>query len=204
MKRVVIGLVGPIASGKGYLAEFLKRNGFYYLSLSDRVREETDLRGLKRERETLQNVGNELRKEFGPNICAKRTVALIPEETRLVVIDSIRNPMEIDYLKAIFGEDGFTVVGVDAEAQLRLRWYLERAKVRGEDGVTEADFWRANDRDQGVGEEASGQQGKWCLELSDIKLENDGSDRFLREGREVLRERLGLNLEGGTVSKERL
>jgi len=202
MKRVVIGLVGQIASGKGFLAEDLKRNGFSYFSLSDRVREETDRRGLKRERATLQDVGNDMRRQSGPNVCAKETAALVKPEDALVVIDSIRNPVEIDYLKVVFGEDDFTVVGVDADAELRLGWYLERAKVRGEDGVTEADFWQADDRDQGRGEDSFGQQGAQCLKLADIRLANDGTEKFLREGREVLTQRLGLNLEGVHSSRE--
>ncbi len=200
MKQAVIGLVGPIASGKGFLAEFLVEKGFAYWSLSDRVREETDRRRLPRERGILQDIGNELRFSFGPATLAKQTWALIPDTAELVIIDSIRNPMELDFLKAF----GTTIIGVDASVENRLRWYLERAKKRGEDGATAEDFYRANARDLGEGEDAYGQQGGECLRLSDIKLFNDGTNRFLREGGEALREQLGLNLEGGTVGKERL
>ncbi|MEK7524892.1 MAG: hypothetical protein AAB548_00795 [Patescibacteria group bacterium] len=198
MKRVVIGLVGPIASGKGFLAEFLIKKGFAYWSLSDRVREETDRRGLPRERGILQDIGNELRLSFGPVVLVRQTLALISDAAELVIIDSIRNPMELDFLKAL----GTVIVGVDASVENRLGWYLERAKKRGEDGATTEAFYRANARDLGEGEGAYGQQGGECLRLADIKLFNDGSDGFLREGDEALRERLGLNLEGRTNSKE--
>ena len=124
MKRVVIGLVGPIASGKGFLAEFLIKKGFAYWSLSDRVREETDRRGLPRERGILQDIGNELRLSFGPVVLVRQTLALISDAAELVIIDSIRNPMELDFLKAL----GTVIVGVDASVENRLGWYLERAK----------------------------------------------------------------------------
>src|SRR3989344_4727298 len=200
MKRVVIGLVGPIASGKGFLAEFLVGKGFAYWSLSDRVREETERRGLPKERSILQDIGNELRQSFGPVVLVRQTLVLIPDTAELVIIDSIRNPMELDFLKAF----GTAIIGVDASVENRLRWYLERAKKRGEDGATAEAFYRANARDLGEGEDAYGQQGGECLRLADIKLFNDGNDRFLREGGEALRERLSLNLERVTLSKERL
>ena len=40
--QIVIGLVGPIASGKGTISEYLKSQGFVYFSLSDVVREITN------------------------------------------------------------------------------------------------------------------------------------------------------------------
>lgn len=201
MKRVVIGLVGPIASGKGFLAEYLVANGFVHFSLSDRVREEVDARGLRRERKTLQDVGNDLRNTFGASVLARRTVELIPDEVELIVIEGIRNPMEIDYLKATLG---VTVVGVDADRELRLGWYLERARTRGEDGVTVEDFFRADERDQGKGEYLSGQQGRMCMEMADQVVVNDGTDRFLRESMDFLRRELGFDPEGRKKEKERL
>ncbi len=201
MKRVVIGLVGPIASGKGFLAEYLVANGFVHFSLSDRVREEVDGRGLKRERKILQDVGNDLRNNFGASVLARRTVELIDDEVELVVIEGIRNPMEVDYLKAILG---ITIIGVDADRELRLGWYLERAKSRGEDGVMAEDFYRADERDQGKGEDLSGQQGRMCMEMADHVVINDGTDRFLRESMDYLRAELGFDPEGRKKEKERL
>ncbi len=55
--QIVIGLVGPIASGKGTISEYLKSQGFVYFSLSDVVREETVARGLEMSRKNLQDVG---------------------------------------------------------------------------------------------------------------------------------------------------
>ncbi len=200
MKRVVIGLVGPISGGKGFLAEYLAANGFFYTSTSDRVREEADRRGLVRVRETLQNIGNELRTIFGSAVLVERSLFLIPTDAKLVVIDGIRNPGEAMYVKE---QMGGIIIGVDAPVELRLRWYLERAKKRGEDGVTEEDFWRANDRDLGIGEDAMGQQSKATFEMSDHVINNDGSDRMIRECNSWLLEKFGVNLEGKKKAKEK-
>lgn len=200
MKRTVIGVVGPIASGKGFLAEYLKSQGFFMVTLSDRLREEADRLGVARTRENLVAIGNQWRREFGSEVLAKRSVALIPEEAKQVVIDGIRNPGEIVFLRDFWNA---TIIGVDAAAELRLNWYLERAKRRGEDTASEAEFWKANDRDLGLGEDALGQQGKLCLELADIRMVNDGTVKFSEGIRMVLQERLGLKLEGGSLDKER-
>ncbi len=193
MNRIVIGLVGPIASGKGFLGEYLGSHGFFYISTSDRVREEADRRGVGKTRDNLQDIGNELRENFGVTVLVERCLVLIPAETDLIVIDGMRNPGEARFVKE---QMGGSIIGVDASAELRLRWYLERAKRRGEDGITEADFWRANNRDLGMGENHLGQQGGVTFLMSDRVVFNDGSDRMMRECEEWLREKFRVELEG--------
>ena len=201
MKRIVIGLVGPIASGKGFLGEYLSRHGFFYISTSDRVRDEADRRGVSKIRKNLQDIGNELRQKFGVTVLVERCLALIPAEIENVLIDRMRNPGEVRYVKEQLGGQ---IIGVDAPAELRLKWYLGRAKKRGEDGVSEADFWRANNRDLGVGENSSGQQGSATFLMNDGVIFNDGSDRMIRECEVWLREKFGVELEGKRHwSKER-
>ena len=177
-KRYVIGLVGPIASGKSVVAQFLRDQGFAYQSLSDRVRDEANLRGLPLTRANLQNIGNELREEFGAAVLAERSAILLGSHTDYVVIDSIRNPAEIVYLKEVLGA---VIIGIDAPEELRLAWYLERAKHRGEDNPTTEDFLRANARDLGIGEGATGQQVTASLNLADAVIQNLGSKEELIE-----------------------
>lgn len=199
MKKIIIGLVGPISCGKGFLGEYLANRGFFYTSTSDRVREEADRRGLPRVRKTLQDIGNELRATFGLSILVERSLLLIPEEAKLVVVDGIRNPGEVLFVK---NQMAGVIIGVDAPVELRLKWYLARAKRRGEDGVTEADFWLTNNRDLGIGEDPMGQQSRATFAMSDHVLYNDGTDRMVQECTELLREKFGVNLEGKRKSKE--
>lgn len=191
-KRIVIGLVGPISGGKGFLAEYLADHGFFCTILSDRIREEIGRRGLVATRKMLQDIGNELRTSCGSAVLVERSSQLIPEDETLVVIDGVRNPGEARFVKEQMG--GF-IIGVNTPIELRLRYYLERAKSRGEDGTTEADFRKANDRDQGVGENAMGQQGKATFEMSDCVVHNDGGDGMMRELGAWLLETHGINLE---------
>lgn len=200
MKRIVIGLVGPISGGKGFLGEYLAGRGFFYTSTSDRVREEADRRGQPKIREILQNIGNDLRTTFGVAVLVERSLLLIPEETEMVVIDGIRNPGEVLFVKE---QMGGVIIGVDAPVELRLKLYLERAKRRGEDGATEADFWQANNRDLGIGEDALGQQSKATFEMSDFVINNDGMERMMRECNKLLQEKFGIDLEGKMRGNEK-
>lgn len=168
MDRTIFGLVGPIASGKQVLADFLKERGFRYISLSDEVREEALDRGLATKRENLQNVGNSLRREFGLDILAVRALAKIDPETKLLVVDSIRNVGEISYLRRHLP---IKIIGIDAPAEIRLERFLARALVRHEDGITAEDFWKADRRDRGENT-TTGQQVDLCLLGSDIVIDN--------------------------------
>ncbi|EKD52657.1 MAG: hypothetical protein ACD_61C00279G0001 [uncultured bacterium] len=201
MKRTVIGLVGPIASGKGEVVKYLQKIGFTVFSLSDRVREEVLARGLPISRENLQNVGNELREVFGGQVLAERTLSMLSDTEDPVVIDSIRNPSEIEFLREALG---ITVIGITASPETRLDWYLRRAFIRGEDGLTEEDFNRANGRDLGQGENNLGQQVGRCLELADIVIENEDSKKHLLEAVEYyLISELGFCPEGSRRAKEK-
>lgn len=120
---MIIGLTGEHCSGKGTLAEYLSKRSFYYLSLSDVVREELAAEGREITRESLHEKGNELRKEFGPGILAKKVMLKVKGD-RNYVIDSIMNPSEVEELRK---NKGFFLVYVTAPPETR----FERMKARG-------------------------------------------------------------------------
>jgi len=175
--RIIIGLVGPIASGKGVVAEHLRNMNYSYQSLSDRVREEVSRIGIENSRVNLQNIGNQLRERYGPAVLAVRTSKLLKSNNKKnIVIDSIRNPGELLYLRTSLKA---IIIGINAPEELRLKWYLERAKERGEDSATIENFITANSRDLGVGEDQSGQQVDVCLAMADYTVHNTGSKQEL-------------------------
>src|SRR5262245_18800327 len=95
---MLIGLTAPNVAGKGQSAKYLQTKSFYYYSLSDAIRDEVRTRKLEVSRESLIQVGNELRQRFGPSILADRIVELtLPD--RNYIIDSIRNPAEVAALR---------------------------------------------------------------------------------------------------------
>src|ERR1051326_8491545 len=96
---MLIGLTGRNASGKGEVAKYLEKKSFYYHSLSDVIRDEVRRRGQPLSRENLIATGNELRQQHGPAVLAQRILEKL-EGDKHYVIDSIRNPREVDTLRA--------------------------------------------------------------------------------------------------------
>lgn len=122
--KLVLGLTGPNAAGKGEVAAYLGRRGFSVHSLSDVVREEALARGHAPEREHLIRVGNLLREAEGPGVLAQR---ILPRLGHHDVVDSIRNPREVEVLRTL---PYFVLVSVTADVCLR----FERMQTRGRPG----------------------------------------------------------------------
>jgi dCMP deaminase len=126
---MIIGLTGKNGSGKTAVCEYLKSRGFAYRSLSDEIREEIQRRGRGIDRDTLIEVGNELRSEFGPGILAERIAADL-ENDQNYVIDSIRNPSEVDVFRK---RSDFTLIGLESDPKMR----FQRSKKRGRENAAQ-------------------------------------------------------------------
>lgn len=171
MTRKVIAVVGPIASGKGALINLLKEKGYQDLSLSDVVREKAHEWGLPLTRKNLQDVGDKLRRSFGPSLLAElatQEIKKYPEKK--YVIDSVRNSAEVAYLKKEFGA---FVIGITASADKRFQ--LMQIRGREWDPKTREEFDKLEERDRGVGQESFGQQVERCLQMADIVVDNNGT-----------------------------
>jgi dCMP deaminase len=119
---MLIGLTGRNASGKGEVALYLQKKSFYYYSLSDVIRDEIRARGLEPTRELLITVGNELRQRQGASVLAERILAKI-EDDRHYVIDSIRNPSEVEAFRAA---KHFKLIRIEAPPEVRFQRILKR------------------------------------------------------------------------------
>ncbi len=171
MKHRVIAVVGPIASGKGALIKLLEEKNYRCVSLSDVIREKTHEWGLALTRENLQDVGDKLRQKFGLSIMAElatQEVKKYPEGH--FVIDSVRNPAEVAYIKKHFHA---FVIGVTASAEKRFA--MMQSRGREWDPKTWEEFKRLEERDRGVDQEDYGQQVEKCLQMADIVIDNNGN-----------------------------
>ena len=122
--KIVFGLTGPNAAGKGEVADCLRGHGFAIHSLSDVVREEAAARGLSPDRAHLIRVGNLLREQGGAGVLAER---ILPRLGDRDVVDSIRSPGEVAVLRRL---PSFVLVAVQAPLEVRFR----RALARGRPG----------------------------------------------------------------------
>jgi dephospho-CoA kinase len=172
----IIGLTGTNGAGKGEAAAYLIGKGYTYYSLSDLVREE--LRNKEKEvtRNNLIKMGNELREKFGPDFLAKRVMEKVRDRA---VIDSIRNPSEVEYLKK---QKDFILLALDAPVKLR----YERVRKRGrKESATTLEEFIEKEEEEMTGHE-KGQQLQNCMEMADYTLINDGSLKDLHKKLEEL------------------
>ena len=172
-QKAVIGLTGTIASGKDAVMQILLRKyNCYHVTLSNVIRGELEKKkkGLLN-RVTLQEMGNAMRQQYGPHILALLAIEYLPRDKELTVIDGIRNPGEIDYLKKKFG-NRFFLIATDAPRERRFELLQQRGDPR--DPQTFEEFVKVDDRDQGINEPVYGQQVAKCVERADFRIQNDG------------------------------
>lgn len=178
---MIIGLTGKNAAGKGEVATFLIDGGYQYYSLSDILREEMQKKGIAVTREHLIKFANEMRTTNGPSILAERILAKLDPEKNYV-IDSIRNPFEVEALRR---RKDFALLMVEAEPKLRFERI--RTRARESDPQTYEAFVKIEAAEAGS-KDPNAQQLNRTQELADAVVENNGSLEELHEQlRQVLR-----------------
>jgi dCMP deaminase len=165
---MIIGLTGKNGAGKTEVSQYLVSRGFEFYSLSDEIRHEVRKRGAEITRETLTEVGNELRGRFGGGVLAERILARLGQD-RNYVVDSIRNPMEVDVLRR---RKDFVLVAVDANQMAR----FERSRLRGREGAPASfeQFVREEERELQSADPVC-QQLIATRHMADVILNNDGT-----------------------------
>jgi dephospho-CoA kinase len=162
---LVIGLTGPNAAGKGEVAAHLASLEFEVHSLSDVVREEAADRGLAPDRDNLIRIGNELRRQDGPGVLARRILSRLGDRA---VVDSIRNPAEVEVLRE--GLPRFVLLGITAPTEVRFRRSVARGRS-GDPGSLEA--FQAVERRENAADPAA-QQLDATFRLADRSVDNAG------------------------------
>lgn len=172
---IIIGLTGSIGSGCTLFAETLAENhGYAYYSLSSKIHRIADERisneaSLKKTKKLLQDIGNSLREEYGPHYLAEDTVKAIDMDCETkqidkVVIDSIRNDMEVTYLRQF---PNFYLVSVYADRDQRFKWLSTDNRAYTRQAFDADDYRDATER------VPHGQQVTKCNDLSDIVINNE-------------------------------
>jgi len=171
---MLIGLTGKNGSGKGEVANFLKESGYQPFSLSDILRYELIVRGQEVTRENLITIGNELRSNYGAGVLAERALKKIGPDAH-AVIDSIRNPFEVETLR---GRKGFCLLSIQADP--RIRFERTRARNRENDPKTYEDFLEYEAR-EATSNDPTTQQLNRTEVMADAVVENNGTIEELRD-----------------------
>lgn len=169
MKRVIVGLVGPIGSGKSSVAAFLVKKGFVALRFSDPIKAEALSRGEPIERKVLQDIGDLWREKYGLDYVSQLLLSQIKTSSNnKFVIDGFRNPGEIVPFTKL---PNFILIGLTASPKVRFNRLVRRKQSH--DPKDWANFLKQEERDSGKNQPQHGQKARDSLALADIIISTD-------------------------------
>ncbi|MDD3711546.1 MAG: hypothetical protein PHP37_03045 [Patescibacteria group bacterium] len=170
-KKIVIGLTGQIACGKGVIKKFLINE--YQASdyrFSTILRDVLIRLYVEQSRENIQKMSTLLRQTFGEDILADvMSKDIKNDDHHFIVIDGIRRLADIKHLREV---PGFFLVSVEAEEKLRHQRVIERNENPGDDKKTFEDFLK----DQ---KEESESEIPNTMAAADFVIDNNGSWDYL-------------------------
>ncbi len=134
--KIILGLVGEIASGKDAMASYLKEKyNSKTMSFSAPIRKILDIIHLEQSRENMVWLATDIRSRFGQDIWSK-VISLDCKKNpnKLIVLPNIRLWEDTQYLK----ENGdFFLIHIDAKAEIR----YERLTKRGQNPDDKTKTW---------------------------------------------------------------
>jgi dephospho-CoA kinase len=165
---MIIGLTGTLGSGKGTVVDYLKAKGYKHYSMSGFISEEIVRRGLPVNRDTMTSVGTDMRKMHGPDYLTQSLLERAQADTGNVVIESLRAPAEVEYLKS----HGAVVWAVDADVAVRYERIMARKSEK--DAVTFEKF-KSDEERESVGTNPYEMNLPQCIQMADVTIMNNGT-----------------------------
>jgi dephospho-CoA kinase len=165
MNKLIVGLVGKIASGKGTVASYLqeKYNAKTY-KYSDVLRDILDLLFLPKSRENIINLSTTIRSHFGDEIIGNALYnKLKSDETEIIIIDGIRRLTDLTHFKNL---KNFKILAIETGAKNR----FERLKNRKENIGDENKTWEEFMHDEHSEAENKMQE---VIDIASFKINND-------------------------------
>jgi len=157
--QLIFGVTGLKAAGKDELTRYLsEKYGFFIRSCGDEIRDQLKKSGIEKPTVDQQiELGNRGRHESGDvAYWAKRVMLTCKGEScRLVGVNGLRHPLEVDGMTAMVGSR-LVVVGVVAPTPLRAQRLISRGRIG--DPQTIEQFLDLDDHDRGIGQPWDGQQ----------------------------------------------
>lgn len=173
MENFIIGFTGAFGSGCSFLADnfLVKNNNYKKYSLSDvlKIKFNEKYNRHYKNRHELQEYGNEIRK-VNPYFLTETLLETIKndindDKSQNIIVDSFRNPAEIEYIRQRC--TNFYLIAVFADKEIR--W--ERVKDTYNNKYDE--FSEDEIKDQGNNEPFYGQKVSNCFFLADLILSNN-------------------------------
>jgi len=184
MAKIILGLVGQIASGKEVTKKYIREKyGAQDCKFSTSLRDVLDRIEVPTSRENLQKLSTILRENFGEDLLA-RVIAKDASklDTDVVVIDGVRRLGDIKHLREL---PNFFLVGVVADPKIRYERLIMRNENEGDNKKTFEEFLK----DQ---ESEADREIPEVLSVAKKIINNDGLlDELYRQIDDIMSDLLG-------------
>ena len=139
MAKLILGLVGEIASGKGTVVDYLAQNhNASTHRFSTIIRDVLDRLYIEHSRDSLQQTSSMLRNTYGENILAKVMDGDTKnDDNSIIVIDGIRRIADIEFLKE---NPDFKLVFIDVSLEKRYERIIQRGENADDKNKTFEEF----------------------------------------------------------------
>ncbi len=165
---MIVGLTGSFGAGKGVVVDYLKTRGFKHYAARDFIVTEIKKRGLPVDRNSMIEVGNDLRTNYGPAYIVETLYKQAEEAGGDAVIESLRAVAEAKRLQEL----GAVIIGVDAAPEVRYERIIGRGSET--DNVSFAE-WLDQEKRESNPDDPTKQDIFGALTQSDYVVENSGT-----------------------------
>ncbi|MDH4330502.1 MAG: AAA family ATPase [Candidatus Moranbacteria bacterium] len=167
MEKIVLGITGEIAGGKGTITAYLEdKHGASSAKFSSALRDVAKRMHLEENRENLQKISTMFRENFNGNILSEVIYEDVKEmKSEIIVIDGVRRMADIEFLKRL---PGFRLIYTDASMENRFERITQRGENADDNTKTFEDFKKDHEREAEL-------QIKGLKNEADFVVDNNGT-----------------------------
>jgi len=165
--KIILGLAGEIASGKGVMAKYLTdKYGASSHRFSAVLRSILDRLHMEHSRKNMQKLSTALRQSFGEDTLAKVISEDVKKDkSEIIAIDGVRRLDDIKYLRQL---PEFKLVFIEADIRKRYKRIIRRRENPDDKNKTFEEFKKDHQRETEA-------QIKNLKNYADILIDNNGS-----------------------------
>jgi dephospho-CoA kinase len=179
MAKIILGLVGPIASGKGTVCNYLKNKyNAEIFRFSTILRDLLDRIYLPQSRENMQKLSSILRQNFGEDLLAQAMVKDFQKSpSEIIILDGVRREADIKEIKS---NTAFYLIEISADIKTRYERIIKRSE-NTDDSIKTFEQFQSDEQQE------TETQIQKLAQAAALHIDNSGSiDELYRQIDEIL------------------